>query len=232
MISPVTRKVAVLPVMLVLMTLSIGSSAEESPPPFALPMTGEPGPSTWFVTQWYGNTVSAARNAEDLYSAGQGIHFGVDFAAPCGQEVVAIGDGVVFAVDGPYGSPPHNLVIQHDNGYFSLYGHLKLRPALQRGQQIARGQPLGQVGDPAGADCARAPHLHLEIRIDGMREAVNPVPLIDADWRRLTAGASITGGGFAVDLEHPSRWQRIDDQPSIRFQGPRLNDYRNEWLVR
>ena len=211
---------------------AFGVAAQEPELRFGLPMQGDAGPSTWFVTQWYGNTVSAARNADDLYSVGQGIHFGVDFAAPCGTSVVAIGDGSVFAIDGPYGSPPHNLVIEHADGLFSLYGHLEVRPALQTGQSISRGAVVGQVGDPAGASCDRAPHLHLEMRRDGMREAVNPVSLIDADWRRLTVGASITGGGFAVDLENPDRWQRIDDQPSIRFQGPRLNDYDSPWLVR
>ena len=223
---------AIFMVTLSLLLPVVTMATESHEPPFGLPMTGEPGPSTWFVTQWYGNTVPGARNNRDLYAAGQGIHFGVDFAAPCGTEVVAIGDGVVFAVDGPYGSPPHNLVLQHDNGYFSLYGHLQVRPSLQTGQFVGRGEPVGVVGDPAGADCVRAPHLHLEIRTSGMSEAVNPVPLIDADWRTLTAGAAIDNGGFAVDFEHPDRWQYIHDQPTIRFQGPILNDYRHEWLVR
>ena len=211
---------------------AFGAHAQDLAPPFDLPMQGDPGPSNWFVTQLYGNTVSAARNADDLYAAGQGIHFGVDFAAACGTPVVAIGEGTIFANDGPYGSPPHNLVIQHPNGYFSLYGHLEVRSSLQVGQPVQRGDVVGQVGDPASSICDRAPHLHLEIRTDDMREAVNPVPLIDADWRRLTAGASITGGGFAVDLENASQWQRIDDQPEIRFRGPRLNDYDYPWLVR
>lgn len=226
------RLLAWLLIPLILMAVTSASTAQEEQPSFSLPMTGEPGPSTWFVTQWYGNTVSAARNAEDLYAAGQGIHFGVDFAAPCGTEVVAIGDGVVFAVDGPYGSAPHNVVVEHSNGYYSLYGHLEVRSSLQAGQPVSRGDRVGQVGDPAGADCVRAPHVHLEIRRNGMSEAVNPVPLIDADWRRLTAGASISGGGFAVDLENPARWQHIAEQPPIRFQGPRLNDYSHEWLLR
>jgi hypothetical protein len=218
--------------LLLLVTTTIGSHANASPPPFSLPMAGDPGPSSWFVTQWYGNTISAARNADDLYAAGQGIHFGVDFAAPCGTDVAAIGDGTVFANDGPYGSPPHNLVIEHPDGYYSLYGHLQTRSELQVGRQISRGEILGQVGDPAGQSCDRAPHLHLEIRTEGMHEAVNPVPLIDADWRRLTIGASITAGGFAVDLENPGLWQRIEEQPSIQFQGPRLNDYEYPWVVR
>src|ERR1700754_695671 len=71
-----------------------------------------PGPGTWFVGQWYGNTVWSHDNP---YPAGQGMHFGIDFNTPCGTTVLAIGDGVVFAVDGPYGAAPHNLVIEHPN---------------------------------------------------------------------------------------------------------------------
>jgi murein DD-endopeptidase MepM/ murein hydrolase activator NlpD len=232
MIPRIASRASRLLLPVLLMIAGLGLSAQMTIAPFQLPMTGEPGPSSWFVIQWYGNTISAAVNAEDLYSRGQGIHFGVDFAAPCGTEVVAIGDGVVFAVDGPYGSAPHNVVIQHANGYYSLYGHLEVRPDLREEQSIKQGERVGQVGDPAGSDCVRAPHLHLEIRTDGMTRAVNPVPLIDADWRTLTVGAAGYGGGFAVDLDNPSRWQRIEDQPAVQFGDPRLNDYRNKWLLR
>lgn len=210
----------------------LGATTDEASRPFGLPFQDEPGPSSWYVSQWYGNTMWSARNAEDLYSLGQGIHFGVDFAAPCGTDVVAIGDGVVYAVDGPYGSDPHNVVIRHDNGYFSLYGHLVARSPLIEGRRISRGERVGQVGDPAGADCRRAPHLHLEVRYDGMTRTTNPVPLIDADWRLLTIAAATDGTGFAVDFRNPGRWQSIHDQPDMRFGGPRLNDYPIGWTIR
>jgi murein DD-endopeptidase MepM/ murein hydrolase activator NlpD len=222
--------------LLLLVLLLIGppllTNADAAGPPFGLPMAEEPGPSTWYVSQWYGNTVWAARNGHDLYPRGQGIHFGVDFAAPCGTDVIAIGDGVVHAVDGPYGAPPHNAVIEHDNGCFSLYGHLQVRSSLSPGTPISKGDRVGQVGDPAGDECVRAPHLHLEIRRAGMTEAVNPVPLIDADWRLLTIGAQTEGTQFAVDFANPGRWQTIHDQHDIRFGGPRLNDYQRGWTVR
>lgn len=219
--------------ILALLPLIVGARADSSDePPFGLPLRGEPGASTWYVSQWYGNTVWSHRNGGDLYSLGQGIHFGVDFAAPCGTEVVAVGDGVVHAVDGPYGSDPHNVVIRHDNGYYSLYGHLGQRSSLTEGRRIARGDRVGQVGDPAGSDCRRAPHLHLEIRTDGMSRTTNPVPLINADWRRLTIGAATEGTGFAVDFRNPGRWQSIHDQPDIRFGETRLNDYVQGWTIR
>ncbi|MCX7623382.1 MAG: M23 family metallopeptidase [Thermomicrobium sp.] len=206
-----------------------GPAAVRAERPFALPFAEPPGVSTWFVSQWYGNTVSAFRNRASLYAAGQGLHFGVDFAARCGTIVRAIGDGTVVAVDGPYGAAPHNVVIDHGNGYRSLYGHLLERSPLQVGQKVRRGEPVGEVGDPAGPRCDRAPHLHLEIRDTTMRRAYNPVTLIDADWPRLTLGLRLPGQQFMLSYDDPERWRLPSSQPEVLFGGPRLNDWRGTW---
>lgn len=195
------------------------------PRPFAAPLGGPPGPESWFVGQWYGNTVWARDNP---YQTGQGLHFAVDLNTPCGTPILAIGDGTVFAVDGPYGSAPHNLVIDHGNGYLSLYGHLLERPALAPGQPVRAGDPVALSGDPAGR-CDLDPHLHLEIRRVGMEQAVNPVPLIRLDWHRATAGIRRNGTTFVRDLDNPDRWAAIGDQPEVIFGGPLLNRYRRGW---
>lgn len=207
---------------------SKASLAQSAGPPFRLPFTAPPGPSTWYVAQWYGNTIWAYRNWPDLYSEGQGLHFGIDFAAPCDTPVVSIGDGVVFAVDGPYGAPPHNLVINLGNGYFSLFGHLHTRPTVYVGEHVKRGQVVAYSGDPTGT-CTEASHLHLEIRRTGMAVAVDPVPLINADWRALTIGADTLGSQFEVDLSNPARWQSNANQPEVQFGGAILNSYAPAW---
>jgi murein DD-endopeptidase MepM/ murein hydrolase activator NlpD len=198
-------------------------------PPFSLPLFGSPDPSTWYVAQWYGSTVWAHRNFDDIYSQGQGIHFGIDFATPCGTAVHAIGDGVIFAVDGPYGAPPHNVVIDHGDGYLSLYGHLLRRSNLRVGQRVSRGDVIGVSGDPVTPNCNQASHLHLEIRRTGMSVAVNPVPLIDADWRRLTIGAGTDGTRFELFSAEPGRWMTNQLQPDTRFGGPILNQQGAAW---
>lgn len=197
------------------------------PPPFILPFTGQPGPDTWLLGQPYGNTTGAYRQRNIFYQAGQGLHFGLDISAPCGTEIVAIGDGVVSEVDGPHGSPPHNLVIDHPNGYSSLYGHLLETPDLTPGQTVQQGEVIALSGDSYGT-CRSAPHLHLEIRNNWHNKTYNPIHLIEADWESL----ALVGGfsrGFERDLENPRQWQTIYDQPEVIFGGPMLNEYDHPW---
>jgi murein DD-endopeptidase MepM/ murein hydrolase activator NlpD len=209
--------------------LVAGARRAESPPPFGLPLASPPGPNTWLLNQPYGNTVFAYRQRRTFYGAGQGMHFGVDLAAPCGTEVVAIGDGVVVGIDQTsHGAGPHNLMIDHDNGYASFYGHLRDRPTLALGDRVRRGQPIAVTGDP-DLTCTSRPHLHLEIRdAPAHRRAFNPLPLIDADWNRL----ALVGGsaiGFEQDLTSPRQWQLLTDQPEVTFGSPLLNDYLEPW---
>lgn len=193
---------------------------------FQLPFADPPGPDTWFVSQGYGTTVWAQRNWRDLYAAGQGIHFGVDFPTRCGRNVLAIGDGTVIGIDGPYGSAPHNLAIALGGGYTVVYGHLLERSTLVRvGQKVNAGDVVAHSGDPYGASCYRAPHLHLEIRMNGLSQTTNPMNLISADWDRLTLG--IAGGGttFSQNLADPRAWPTLRDQPEITFGGRVIVEY-------
>jgi murein DD-endopeptidase MepM/ murein hydrolase activator NlpD len=194
---------------------------------FGLPFAGAPGPNTWLLGQLYGNTTGAYRRRNSDYSAGQGIHFGMDFGAPCGTKVLAIGDGVVAEVDGPHGSAPHNLVINHDGNLSSLYGHLQYRSKLRVGQRIKRGDVIGLSGD-SQFTCISAPHLHLEIRDRSHQRFLNPVPYIAADWDSLALIGAF-GRGYQRDLSQPRRWQSLLDQPAAQRGGRLLNRYAQPW---
>lgn len=211
--------------------LPVSASHAQSVRPFGLPFALPPGPSTWFAGQQHGNTTGAFNFGRYWYNAGQGMHFGIDLAAPCGTPVVAIADGVVQHVDNfAFGIRPHNLVISHPElGYASLYGHLNKKPSLVRGQPVRRGEVVAETGDP-DLTCVSRPHLHLEIRSLDYRIAYNPAALIDADWNMLMSiGSPGSGAPFAKDLTHPNRWQTIDSQPEIQFGGRRLNNYEFAW---
>jgi murein DD-endopeptidase MepM/ murein hydrolase activator NlpD len=215
-----------------LWTLST-SPAQAAPPPqgdarpFGLPFNTPPGPSTWMITQLYGNTESSYVWRYLWYGSGQGMHFGIDLSARCGTEVVAISDGIVAKVDASaHGAGPHNLMIDHpDAGYASFYGHLMQAPQLVPGERVTRGQVVGLTGDP-DLTCTSRPHLHLEIRSLNYWVAYNPVPLIDADWDTL---ALLGRSQFQRDLENPRRWVTPYDQPEIHFGQEILNEYDSPW---
>jgi murein DD-endopeptidase MepM/ murein hydrolase activator NlpD len=207
-------------------------AAAQSPPskPFILPFKEPPGPDTWLLGQTYGNTTGAYRRRDTTYGASQGIHFGIDFSAPCGTELTAMADGVVYAADAlSFGSAPHNLLIDHPElGYTVLYGHLLERPQLQPGQSVQAGDVVALSGDPADT-CYGRPHLHLEIRDSRNRaRKFNPVLLIQADWDNLSLAGPFSRG-FQYDLDDPRKWQHLDDQPEAVSGGPLLNDFANPW---
>ncbi|MDI6757481.1 MAG: M23 family metallopeptidase, partial [Endomicrobiia bacterium] len=87
-------------------------------------------------------------------------HHGVDYVAPSGTPVSAIGDGtIVFkGWSGGYG----NLArVRHPNGYESYYGHLSRFAKISRGARVRQGQVVGYVG---ATGVATGPHLHFEMR--------------------------------------------------------------------
>ncbi len=209
---------------------SSSASAQNNPTPYSLPFKLPPGPDTWLIGQEFGNTGSAYNFGRYWYGAGEGLHFGLDFATPCKTPVVAIADGIVDNVDNfEYGLTPHNVAIFHPStGYVSLYGHLYARSALLKGQTVKRGELVGYSGDP-DLTCVSRPHLHLEIRSHNYLVAYPPARFIDADWPLLSSIGYYSFGGFVKDLYDPRAWQTISDQPSVKFAGKTLNSFRTAW---
>jgi murein DD-endopeptidase MepM/ murein hydrolase activator NlpD len=200
----------------------------EGEPPFQLPFAEPSSLDTWLMAQPYGNTSGAYRQRFTTYGASGGIHFGVDLSAPCGTELVAMADGIVFAVDGPFGSPPHNLMIDHPQlGYATMYGHLLQAPNLVPGEVVKQGQVVALSGD-TGETCYSRPHLHLEIRDLGHVRKYNPALLIQANWDNLALTGN-AGRDFERDLQEPRKWQTLYDQPEVQTGGPIVNDFAYPW---
>ncbi len=99
-------------------------------------------------------------------------HYGVDYAAPRGTPVWAIGDGTI--VDrGWMGGAGKAIRIRHPNGFVSSYGHLSqfargIRPGLKVKQQ----QVIGYVG---ATGLATGPHLDFRMKKNGV--FVNPLAI-------------------------------------------------------
>ena len=91
------------------------------------------------------------------------FHTGDDLAAGYGTPIYAIGSGRVVAA-GPASGFGNWVVIDHGNGFTSIYGHMKVL-AVSTGQYVSVGQKIAYVGSEGQST---GPHLHLEIRIGGM----------------------------------------------------------------
>jgi hypothetical protein len=223
------RKILFLALLAPLLIISQNSQAQ-TPRPMILPITSAPGPNTWMVGQFYGNTTGAYNFGSSWYSAGQRLHFGLDFFTPCGTPLVAVADGMVHAVDATsFGSAPHNLVLTHpDLNLSTLYGHLLERPILAPGTPVRVGDVVALSGDPDGV-CDSRPHLHLEVRSLDFSSTINPVDMIEANWHMLASIGPFSNPMFQQDLDNPRRWMSVDEQPPVVFGGPPLNNYNVIW---
>lgn len=92
-------------------------------------------------------------------------HNGIDFAAPTGTSVRAVGDGVVeFAgIQNGYGNV---VILKHRNSQETVYAHLS-RIDVKVGQLVTQSQFIGAVGMTGWAT---GPHLHFEFRVNGAYE--------------------------------------------------------------
>lgn len=121
------------------------------------------------------------------------MHTGTDFAAAMGTPARTVGDGVVeFAgVQNGYGDV---VFIKHGNNRETVYAHLS-KILVQRGQTVSQGQTIGLVGMTGWAT---GPHLHFEVRVNGVQQdpmtvakQSDTIPLSAAampQFRQLAAG--------------------------------------------
>ena len=90
------------------------------------------------------------------------FHSGLDIAGTgYGSPVYASNNGVITELSyvGSYGN---HIIINHNNGYYSMYAHMSgYASGLKVGSVVERGQLIGYVGS---SGWATGPHLHFEIR--------------------------------------------------------------------
>jgi len=102
----------------------------------------------------------------------RGRHKGVDLTAPMGTSVYAAMDGKVI-MSGRHRQYGNYVIIDHGNGVMTLYAHAKLN-LVHEGDIVRRGQKIAEVGRTGNAT---GPHLHFELRVDGVQR--NPLPVLD-----------------------------------------------------
>ena len=100
------------------------------------------------------------------------LNNGVDIQAAAGTPVLAAGKGRVDYTSEDYGTFGAIVVLNHGDGYYTLYGHLS-DILVTQGQEVQPGQPVGRVGDSGTS--LKGTVLHFEVRKGGA--ALNP-----EDW--------------------------------------------------
>ena len=99
-------------------------------------------------------------------------HTGTDIGVPQGVEIHAAQDGIVTLSQ--YNSSYGNYcIINHGNGYATLYAHQRQLPLVRVGDTVSRGPVIGSVGTTAASESARQPHLHFAMYQDN--DPVNPL---------------------------------------------------------
>ncbi|CAH9049872.1 hypothetical protein PSECIP111951_00061 [Pseudoalteromonas holothuriae] len=120
---------------------------------------------TYFISSHFGH-ISQFRNNK--------AHAGSDLVAPKGTFVSSVATGKVLVADSQ--TLPSNygkvVLVQHSNGYQSLYAHLD-QTFVNKGDWVTVGGHIGTVGETGKVT---GPHLHLEILHKGKK--INPLDVI------------------------------------------------------
>ncbi len=118
-------------------------------------------------------------------------HLGVDYAAPIGTPVQAVGNGVVVAA-GSAGAGGRMVRLRHAGGYETTYMHLS-RIAVRVGSRVEQSQVIGYVGS---SGLSTGPHLDFRVFLHG--RPINP--------RKV-----ITPPGLPVPSDHFAEFVQIRD---------------------
>ncbi|MDE5935934.1 MAG: peptidoglycan DD-metalloendopeptidase family protein, partial [Ruminococcus sp.] len=117
------------------------------------PLTGT-GEMSWPVDGgWISDPFISDRN-----------HKGLDIAASEGSEIYAAQEGTVVAAGWNSGGYGNVVMIEHDNGYATVYAHMLYVYAVE-GQYVSRGQLIGFVGTTGDST---GNHCHFEVRYQGV----------------------------------------------------------------
>ena len=153
-------------------------------------------------------------------------HLGTDFAAPTGRNIYAASDGKVEFV-GTQSGYGKTVIINHQNGYKTLYAHQNgFAKGLRQGQMIKKGTHIGYVGSTG---LSSGPHLHLgmyknNVAIDPMTVLQRPKfeGLDPKDKSTFLANTKAIISKFNKQIENdnrttPTRLDRISDRSIINL---------------
>lgn len=99
-------------------------------------------------------------------------HPGLDLSTPSGTPVYAADGGLVIFAGWTGIGYGNTIVVDHGNGYRTLYGHLS-QVSTYCGAKVAAGELIGLSGSTGNSS---GPHLHFEVRVPG--GYINPLRVL------------------------------------------------------
>lgn len=96
------------------------------------------------------------------------FHAGIDIGYPAGTVISAVKEGTVTAANYYTSGYGYHVIIDHGNGYKTLYGHCSTL-LVNVGDKVTKGQAVAKVGSTGKST---GPHLHLNVYVNG--ETQNP----------------------------------------------------------
>ncbi len=129
---------------------------------------------------WNSGNPTSHRVRSNKYNA-------LDISGSKGDTIYAVEGGTV--VEKGYQSKGfgYYVVIKHDNGLYSLYGHLKSSASVNKNDSVKRGQTIGYMGSTGDST---GPHLHFEMYDP------NDYGKVIAPWKSYYQGkVNVTVGG-------------------------------------
>lgn len=133
---------------------------EEEPFAFSAPLNGE------ILVPFSGDNLVFSKTMEDYRR-----HGGVDIKSAILEKVRSAEAGVIkeVKIDRSLGI---TIVIDHENGFETVYSNLSTKDMVEKGERVEKGVIISGVGDTATSETGEEAHLHFEIYKDG--KAVNP----------------------------------------------------------
>ena len=111
----------------------------------------------------------------------RGMHNGLDLKVNIGDTIVAAFDGKVRIVKYERRGYGKYVVIRHDNGLETVYGHLS-KQLVEENQLVKAGEVIGLGGNTGRSTGS---HLHFETRFLGI--AINPIYMFDFPKQDIVA---------------------------------------------
>ena len=133
----------------------------------------------------------------------RGMHKGLDIKVYVGDTIVSAFDGKVRIVRYERGGYGKYVVIRHDNGLETVYGHLS-KHLVKENQLVRAGEPIGLGGNTGRSTGS---HLHFETCFLGI--PINPAKMFDFEKQDIVAdsytfrkGGSKKGGTSGSEIRY------------------------------